>query len=599
MDVGDSGMPTAKAAEVRFDGLTGLPNRLLFADRLNHILLVSERYGGKAAVVLVGLDRLPVVYDSLGTDAGNTLVQLCAERIAASTRRSDSAGRLGADLFGLILPQVGDAQEAGHLARSLLARLGEPFRVMDQEILVGGSVGIALFPDDAADAEALLRCADAALQRAREEGRHAYQYYSPAMTQRAMEHMRLEADLRRAIAAGEFELYYQPKVSCGSGEIVGMEALLRWNRPGLGLAMPGDFVPLLEETGLINQVGEWAIETACRQVKQWMEAGLGKPAVAVNLSARQLADSDLLGVVEGILARLDFPADRLELELTESVLMHNVQQIIPVLAGLRQLGVRLSVDDFGTGYSSLSYLKRFPLDAVKVDRSFVQDITADPDDASITRAVINMAHNLKLKVVAEGVESQGQLTLLVANQCDEIQGYYFSRPVPAAEMERMLAEGRAVPADVLRPGKRQRTVLLVDDEENILAALRRLLRRDGYRILTAGGGDEGLQVLAQNEVDVIISDQRMPNMTGVEFLRRVKTIHPHTIRMVLSGYTELQSITDAINEGAIYKFLTKPWEDEHLRKTIEEALQQKELADENRRLHQELQAANRDLAESN
>jgi len=266
---------------------------------------------------------------------------------------------------------------------------------------------------------------------------------------------------------------------------------------------------------------------------------------------------------------------------------------------LRQLGVRFSVDDFGTGYSSLSYLKRFPIDAVKVDRSFVQDITANPDDASITRAVITMAHNLKLKVIAEGVETEGQLSLLIANHCDQIQGYFFSRPVEAGEMEKILADRCRIPSLPLQPEKRVRTILLVDDEENIISSLRRLLRRDGYQILTANGGAEALELLARNEIDVIVSDQRMPNMTGVEFLRRVKTIHPQTVRMVLSGYTELQSITDAINEGAIYKFLTKPWEDDLLRANIEEAFRYKELADENRRLNSEIQVANKELAQSN
>jgi len=413
------------------------------------------------------------------------------------------------------------------------------------------------------------------------------------------DHLPAETDLRRALENREFELHYQPKVSCASGEIVGAEALLCWKHPTRGLLSAAELLPLLEDRGLVELAGEWTLREACSQLKRWLDDGLAMRTLAVNLSARQLAGGQLVKVVREVLASSALPAGKLELELTEDVLMRNVEQVIPILAELRSLGVKLIVDDFGTGYSSLSYLKHFPLDAVKIDRSFVQDIAADPDEASITRAIIAMARNLKLKVIADGVDTGAQLALLIANQCDEIQGALFSVPVPAAEMAKMLIEKRSLPLDAIRPTTRQRTILLVDDEENILASLRRLLRRDGYRILTAGGGAQGLEVLEQEEVDVVVSDQRMPGMTGVEFLRRVKTSHPQTVRIVLSGYTELQSITDAINEGAIYKFLTKPWEDELLRSNIAEAFHHKELADENRRLSNDLQVSNRKLADAN
>ena len=564
-----------------------LPDRVRFADRLQHTLLLAERYSGKVAVLRIDIEPA-------APSAATQLLQQCGTIIAGRTQRSDSAAHLEGGRFALLLPQIRNGLEACRVARKLLDAMA-PLMAGRQAT---ASLGIALYPDDARSSEALLQCAETAVQRACQKG-GGFEYFAATMNDLAQEHLRLDDELRRALATGEFELYYQPKVSCLSGEISGVEALLRWNHPSRGLVLPADFIPHLEDSGLIEQAGEWTLATACSQMKLWLDAGHAVPTMAVNLSARELDSGDLLPAVRRALAGSGLPANRLELELSESVLMRNVEQIIPILAELHQLGVRLTVDDFGIGYSNLAHLKRFPVDAIKVDRSFVQDITADTDDASLTRALINMAHHLKLAVVAEGVESEGQLTLLVANRCDEIQGYFFSRPVPAADMEKMLAEQRAIAPQVLRPDTRQRTILLVDDEENILSSLRRLLRRDGYRILTAGGGGAGLEVLAQNEVDVIISDQRMPGMTGVDFLRRVKTLYPNTIRLVLSGYTELQSITDAINEGAIYKFLTKPWEDEQLRASIEEAFHQKELADENRRLHQELQGANRELAHSN
>ena len=410
---------------------------------------------------------------------------------------------------------------------------------------------------------------------------------------------RLEAELRRASPRNEFRLQYYPKASCKSGRIVGAEALIRWQHPSRGLVSPGEFIPMLEETGLIVPVGEWVLRTACKQARAWHEAGLGQPMVAVNLSGRQLQMKNLFTVVKGVLDESGLEPGYLELELTESHLMHDPEGAIAMLSRLKAIGVRISVDDFGTGYSSLAYLKRLPLDSLKVDRSFIQDITEDPNDASITRAVIAMAHSLKLDVVAEGVETEAQLGLLIANNCDAVQGYYFSRPVDADALAALLREDRRLVSTLLVDDTKVRTLLLVDDEENILNSLKRLLRRSGYRVLTATSAELGLRLLGENRIDVVISDQRMPGMPGVEFLRRVKDIHPDTVRMMLSGYTDLQSVTDAINEGAIYKFLTKPWDDEQLCANIEEAFRRKEMAVDNKRLGEALHAANIELARVN
>jgi EAL domain-containing protein (putative c-di-GMP-specific phosphodiesterase class I)/CheY-like chemotaxis protein len=404
--------------------------------------------------------------------------------------------------------------------------------------------------------------------------------------------------LQRALAEGEFCLHYQPKVDLPGGEISGFEALMRWNHPTLGMVLPVEFIPLLERSGLIVEAGRWALEEACRQVRDWAVTRPGFQ-IAVNLSALQLQDEGLVDDVAAILSATGLHPRHLELELTETVLMRDPQRATEVLRRLRDSGVRISIDDFGTGYSSLSYLKRFPIDAVKIDKSFIDGITSDPNDALLTRAMIAMMHDLHLKVIAEGVETEGQLAMLLAARCDAFQGFFFSRPLPATEAAAVLASGRRVEPGVLAGNRAARTLLLVDDEENVLASLKRLLRRDGYRILTASSGAEGLEILACNTVDVIVSDHRMPHMTGVEFLRRASRIHPGAVRLMLSGYAELQAVTGAINDGAVYKFLTKPWDEGQLRASIDEAFRRVELDQENRQLRHQVQVAGEQLAAAN
>jgi diguanylate cyclase (GGDEF)-like protein len=582
----------------QFDGLTSLPNRPLFFESLKNQTATAERHALKVAVLLIDIDRFTLINETFGYQAGDALLKQFAERLSSSLRESDTIGRLNGDEFAIIIPGLTADEAAVTVARKLIAALSSPFTIDKQDVFVSASIGGALFPDDAIDLDILVHRAGTALHRAKALGGNDAQFYTSFTHPRSEQRLQLETELRHAAARGEFELHYQPRVSCTTGKIVSFEALLRWNHPERGVVAPAGFIPLLEETGLIVPVSEWILKTACRQVQDWQSAELGCYGVSVNVSGRQLQHASLLPQVTAALAESGLEPALLELELTESMLTEG-EQIIAVLKTLKEKGVRISVDDFGTGYSSLSRLKSFPLDALKVDRSFVQDITADPNDASITRAIITLAHSLKLKVVAEGVETEGQLALLVANHCDEIQGYFFSRPLPVADIERLLREGTRLPDKFLLRQARKRTLLLVDDEENILAALKRILRRDGYDILTAGSGQQGLELLAQREVDVIISDQRMPTMTGVEFLRRAKSMYPETVRIVLSGYTELQSIADAINEGAIYKFLTKPWDDGQLRGHIEEAFRRKEMADENRRLQQQVHTANEELADVN
>jgi len=423
--------------------------------------------------------------------------------------------------------------------------------------------------------------------------------YSNDMSQELDTLTHLETALRLAIDNAEFLVYYQPKASCRTGSITGFEALLRWNHPLLGVIPPAEFIPTLERTGLIQVVGAWVLRTACAQLAEWLKAGYTNLHMAINLSLQQLAAPDFPEQVQGLLKELGIPPGRIELEITESMLMGNVVRSEESLRALKAIGIQLSIDDFGTGYSSLSYLKRLPIDTIKVDRSFVKDITTDPNDASITRAIVSMAHSLRLKVVAEGVETEAQIAKLVAETCETIQGYFISKPIPADAATDFLASGWLIPSHLLGRPAKERTLLIVDDEDSILLALRRLLRREGYRILSGKSGAEGLDILAKNDVDVVMSDQRMPEMTGEEFLRRTKDLYPHTVRMVLSGFADMASITNAINQGSIYKFMSKPWDEKTLKDGILEAFQRKEKNDARQQRAQEIVAANDLLLQDN
>lgn len=429
----------------RFDGVTALPNRLLFLERLSAALALARRNTWQTALLFIDLDRFKLVNDTLGHRIGDALLNEVAIRLRGCLRDSDTVGRLGGDEFAVILPDLENLEVAAVVARKIIDILSTPIRVEGEELYISASIGITLFPDDADDAEALVRNADAAMYLAKESGRGTYAFYTAEMNARARFRMGIENDLRRAVARQEFILHYQPKVCCRTGEIVGAEALLRWQSPERGMVGPIDFVPVLEETGLIVPLGEWILETACLQMVEWRQQFGRDMSVAVNLSPRQLRNWDVFGGVQKVLERTGLPASALELELTESVLMEDEDAAVAILSQLQAIGVRVAVDDFGTGYSSLAYLKRFPLDSLKVDRSFVQDITARSGDASITRAVIRMGHELALRVVAEGVETAGQLDLLVAAGCDQIQGYFFSRPLPPEGFAGLLQEGRRLP----------------------------------------------------------------------------------------------------------------------------------------------------------
>jgi diguanylate cyclase (GGDEF)-like protein/PAS domain S-box-containing protein len=430
------------------DVLTHLPNRKLFTDRLTQSVSRARRSGKPLAVMFVDLDHFKSINDTLGHEAGDELLLEMAHRLRANVRDDDTVARLGGDEFTIILAELRQPEDAVSVAEKLIKAVEQPLVIGGTLIEVSASIGIALFPNDGADAESLLRNADSAMYRAKEAGRNTYQLCTDDMKRRAVERLSLETRLRRAIAEGQLVVHYQPQISLTSGMAVGVEALVRWNDPERGLVHPSAFIPLAEESRLILPLGEWVLRTACTQMRTWIDTGVDVPLMSVNLSLRQFQQYDIVESVRRVLAETGLDAAALELEITETAAMQNAESTVEVLQALRDLGVSIAIDDFGTGYSSLNYLKRFPITAVKIDRAFIRDLATSDGDAAIVSAVVGIARALKLRVIAEGVETEEQLSFLRRRNCDAAQGYLFSRPVSAASLpERLIAHplaGRAV-----------------------------------------------------------------------------------------------------------------------------------------------------------
>ncbi len=560
-----------------YDVMTNLPNRVLFYDRLKQALVQAKRNRWTTGIMFIDVDRFKNVNDTLGHAVGDNLLQQIAERLSRSIRSGDTVGRLGGDEFAIVLSTLASAQDVNIVAQKIMTSFNEPFKLEGTEVYVTASIGITLYPDDSSDQDVLIKNADAAMYRAKKLGRNSYQFYTPEMNASAIQFLGMESSLRRALERNEFLMYYQPKASVADGDITGLEALLRWRHPERGLVSPAEFIPLLEETGFIVQVGEWVLKAVCSQIKAWELAGERFVPVAVNLSARQFAANDLGPTIRRILEEHQVDPALIEFEITESSLMANTEEAARTLEYLDQLGVSLSVDDFGTGYSSLGYLKRFPLSALKIDRSFVRDITSDGDDATITRAVISMAHSLGLKVIAEGVETRAQLEFLAEYGCNEIQGYYFSRPMAAEDCSAWVKAQRRL--ELPRPASDVSVpiVLLLDDDEDALAHIQRILARDGYRIFAARSAREGLALLRDHRVDVVVSDQNMPGMSGVDFLQCVQSLSPKTMRILATRYADFQTMAAAVNKGGIFRCLSKDMTEEVLRASVREAVQAKAL----------------------
>jgi diguanylate cyclase (GGDEF)-like protein/PAS domain S-box-containing protein len=436
-----------KAADERinfmahYDELTALPNRVLLHDRLLQAIIGAPRHKKKVAVLFLDLDRFKNINDTLGHSFGDLLLQAVAERLTESVRVSDTVSRLGGDEFIVILHDLSETAHAGVAAQKIIDSLSSRFLIRDLELHTTVSIGISIFPDDGMANEELISNADVAMYRAKEIGRNNYQFFAQAMNDRSYERLTMENKMRRALERNEFILYYQPQINSETGQIIGAEALVRWRQPEMGLVSPGMFIPIAEECGLIVSIGEWVMREACRQNKEWQTEGFPPIPVAVNLSAVQFRQKNLTELVADALQQSGLESRWLELEITESGIMQNADAAVQTLHSLKKMGLKLSIDDFGTGYSSLSYLKTFPLDKLKIDQSFVRDITTNQDDAAIVGAIIGMARSLKLRVIAEGVETIDHLNFLNSSGCFEIQGYYYSKPLPADQFVKLLQHG--------------------------------------------------------------------------------------------------------------------------------------------------------------
>jgi diguanylate cyclase (GGDEF)-like protein/PAS domain S-box-containing protein len=425
------------------DVVTSLPNRLLLNDRISQAIALARRQNRPLAVIFLDLDRFKYINDSLGHAVGDKLLQSVARRLLASVRGSDTVSRQGGDEFVILLSEITYPEDAATSAKKLLLSLSAFHFIAGQDLHIDGSIGISVYPEDGEDAETLIKNADTAMYHAKENGRNNFQFFKPEMNRKAVERQSLEGSLRHALEREEFLLHYQPKVNLDTGEITGVEALIRWQHPDRGLVPPAQFVPIAEDCGLIVQIGRWVLRETCRQARAWQDAGLPLVPFAVNVSAVEFRDKDFVKGVRAILSETGLEARYLELELTERVLMEDAESTTSVLQQLKMMGVQLAVDDFGTGYSSLSYLQQFPIDVLKIDQSFVHRITIDPDDSSIVSAIIHMGKSLKHLVVAEGIETQEQRAYLQTQRCTEGQGYLFSRPLAAAQFANLLQIGIA------------------------------------------------------------------------------------------------------------------------------------------------------------
>lgn len=552
------------------DVLTGLPNRSLLMDRLVRGLSRWERLRQKATIAFVDLDHFKNINDTLGHSAGDLVLVETAARLKSSLRQSDSVARFGGDEFVLILENPSDGNAHMQVLQRLLDTLCEPIPELAQDVSLTCSIGFARYPDDGIDADTLLNAADAAMYLAKQLGRSNIQAYTPDMRTQARERMSIESKLRLAVENNELLLQYQPKLELSSGRIVGVEALVRWQHPEMGMISPGVFIPIAEESGLIIPIGDWILRTACAQGAAWQAAGMPIP-IAVNLSARQFLQPDIAQRVKYAIDSSGIDPRYLELEITESMSMGNPEQSIGIMRTFKDLGITLTIDDFGTGYSNLSYLKRFPVDKIKLDQSFVREITQSSEALAISQAILAIAHSLHLKVVAEGVETEAQLTLLGRNQCEEVQGYYISRPLYTEQCAAFICEDRRFEIEKIMQLDRSHTVLIVDVQKDHAQSLAGMLSTSGYRVLTADTPDAGFEMLAIDPtITTVIAEHHLSGMRGLDFLANLKRMYPDVVRVLAGRYTEVNHLLDVMNRNIVFKFLQKPWEGEVVRAVMME-----------------------------
>lgn len=532
-------------------------------------LAAAGATGRRVALLHIDIDRFGAMNDSMGEAVGDQVLAAIARRLEKSMPSGGWLWRLGSDEFLVGIGYRRDEPDGVVLAERLRDAFDAPLPVPPYVLRVSLSIGMAVYPDDAQDAAGLLARAEEAVRRAkRHSGKRVGVAALPDDT--LQNHETLSRTVLDALGNDEFRLFYQPVVNAQDGSIDAVSVLLRWQTPEHGLLRPNNFLDVIERTGLSGRVGYWVVNSAISQLAKWRAEGLDYLNISVHLANAMLIRPDCTDLIGQLLHKHQIPGRAIEFEISESVLALDSRNVADTLAGLRALGATMTVQDFGMGGLGLAALAQYPLERLKIDRGLIHDIASDPRAAAIVRGILALGHRLGMKVTAKGVETEAELNFLRRNHCDFFLGHLFSPPRPAEELGELIRRRFLLP-EAFAATRPERTLLLLDDENNVLRSLVRLFRRDGYRLLTASSVREAFDLLANNPVQVIVSDQRMPDMNGTEFLERVRDLYPGTIRMVLSGYTDLAMITDAINRGAIYRFLTKPWNDEELREHIRDA----------------------------
>lgn len=553
------------------DATSGLLRPHVLKENLATELVGAIERCCRLIVCHVDIDRFSVIGEAYGFDFSEKVTRAVADRLAQRVPDKRLMGSMGADKFVVAFVDVASVIDQLELAQGLAEVLATPLLIEAVDLRLTVSIGVSCFPDTAASRTELLQQAAMSARTAKRNGGDSVHVFSQAEHQHFVDRLQMGALLRGAVKRGEMEIHYQPVVDTAKREITGMEALVRWRHPELGLVMPERFIGLAEDFGMIAEIGRWVLRNACLQARRWLDHGVGEFTLSVNVSGMQMRSEQLLDDVSRALGDARLPARLLELDLTESVIMGNVEHVAFIMHELRKMGLKLAIDDFGVGRSSLGHMQRLSVNRLKIDRSFVSAVSDNVNAARICRAVIGLAHEFGFTVVAKGVETPVQLAFLERNGCEFIQGHYFSGPVDADALLAMLRRPQLGSPDSAG-AEHGDAILLVDDEPNVLRALARLLRRDGYQIFTATTFKEAFDILGTNDVQVVVSDHRMPDGKGTEFLGRVKMTHPGTVRLILSGYADLGVVTEAINGGAVYRFLTKPWNDEELRETMREAM---------------------------
>lgn len=569
-----------------FDSVTGLANRTSFKHQLSYSMAFAKRHKRQLSVLSLDLDDFKRINDTLGHEVGDAVLKLVATRLQECIRDTDIlekietangqgefAARMGGDEFIILLSEIHSKHDTVVVAQRVLECLSQSMTLAGYEVFITPSIGIAIYPDDALDEETLLRNADSAMYAAKRAGKNSFRIYDDAMNSAALQRLSMDNELRHAIEQDELTLNYQPQIDAVSGQICGIEALLRWQNDRLGAVSPFEFIPIAEENGLIIPIGEWVLRTACAQAKSWQRQGLPVERMSVNISVPQFIQPTFVDLVKYILTKTGLEPKYLELEITESLLAKDVDLAINSLRELKTVGVQLAIDDFGTGYSSLSYLKRFPIDRLKIDRSFVNEITSDPDDAAIATAVTAMAKSMSLGVIAEGVETEGQLNLLLNIGCREMQGYYFSRPLSIDDMSCFLKRN-----DNLIHLRQENTtaraiVLFLDDDDLILDTIKTVLSDEDYQVITANNASDAFEVLATHPIDVLVVDYRMPDLSGAEFLSRAFKQYPDIVQIMLSGECDLKSLVATLDNSDVNMYLEKPIDWDLLRSALQHAIE--------------------------